>query len=523
MVALYWLLLFAYLALWGRLANQYPIWFDDGALYSMAYARNAGATFFDGLVENRPPLLTAAVALVFRSAPDVTVIRWLSVVLFAAVLMCVYFTLRFATGRKDVSTCGVTLLVTNYEVRNYAIVELSLSFWQAALCLCVLVLIFRAVALESQGGPLSRQLLGLLLAAGVLWGAAFFTKQQSIVVLPAVSALVVMMMRRQRLEHTAVASGTFVAAAAVSVLAFYFLLLAEAGIANTYKYLIAANMQRNDAIPWDAAWWTRKIGGFTAMLVMSTRVVIVSIIALESVAWIERGSRRYLTALRAKLSKESASGSPQFVVRQRTFALALATTIWVVSAVTFYFFQSHAHTHYLLEIGIAVALLAPLGLATTTRYSGASIVLVNAAILAAALIWHAWVRDPVGDGVREKARFDQRVADVIRRNSGEEDRVLLFGTPGLYYLSQRLPSSRFLSFVDVWNTGLLAQEYKASIIDALDRQNTKIVVVEEAMRRQLPGDLAATLASKLESDYRVVSYARDPLDDAATITVYVRR
>jgi hypothetical protein len=520
--ALYWLLLFAYLGLWGRLANQYPILFDDGSLYSMAYAHNAGATFFDGLVENRPPLLMTAVAWVFQVAPDVRVIRWLSVVVFAGVLGCVYLTLRFATGRKDVSICGVTLLATNYAVRDYGIVEISLSFWQASMCLCVLVLVFRAVALGCDGGRLSRQVVGLLLAAGMLWGAAFFTKQQSIVVLPALIVVVAVLLRGQQWEHAALALVTFIAAAAISVSALYYFLLAGAGIDDTYKYLVAANMHRNAAIPWDVAWWSRKAGVATDMLVMSSRIALGSIVALEFLAWIERASPRLIIAFGQRSSEVSNTRSPESVFRQRTVLLASGVAVWVVTAVTFYFFQINAHAHYLLEIGVAVALLAPLGLAATARYSRASIVLLNAAILAAMFVWHGFVREPVGEVAREKVRVDNGIADVIRRNSGEDERLLLFGMPALYFLSQRLPASRFLSFVDVWTSDLLAQEYTASIIDSLERQNTKIVAIDDRIRRQLPGDLEATLASKLQSDFRVVSSLRDPLD-AATITIYARK
>src|SRR5688572_9940182 len=393
--ALYWLLLFAYLGLWGRLANQYPILFDDGSLYSMAYAHNAGATFFDGLVENRPPLLMTAVAWVFQVAPDVRVIRWLSVVVFAGVLGCVYLTLRFATGRKDVSICGVTLLATNYAVRDYGIVEISLSFWQASMCLCVLVLVFRAVALGCDGGRLSRQVVGLLLAAGMLWGAAFFTKQQSIVVLPALIVVVAVLLRGQQWEHAALALVTFIAAAAISVSALYYFLLAGAGIDDTYKYLVAANMHRNAAIPWDVAWWSRKAGVATDMLVMSSRIALGSIVALEFLAWIERASPRLIIAFGQRSSEVSNTRSPESVFRQRTVLLASGVAVWVVTAVTFYFFQINAHAHYLLEIGVAVALLAPLGLAATARYSRASIVLLNAAILAAMFVWHGFVREPV--------------------------------------------------------------------------------------------------------------------------------
>jgi hypothetical protein len=109
----------------------------------------------------------------------------LSIVVFGVLILTVYLTLKFASGRSDIGCLGATLIATNWSLRHYGVVELSQSYWQAMLCLFSLMAIFFAVSIHqyiNQVNGYQRLLAGvLLLLASFIWAIAFYTKQQSVV------------------------------------------------------------------------------------------------------------------------------------------------------------------------------------------------------------------------------------------------------------------------------------------------------------------------------------------------------
>ena len=259
---LYWSLLLSFLVLWGTLSCDYPAGFDDGAFYSMAYAHNAGLNFYDGMVDVKPPLLIYLTSFGLRLSPSIFFIKWLSVVIFGILILVVYLTLRFASGRSDIACFGATLIATNWSLRHYGIVELSQSYWEAVLCLFSLIAIFLSLSMHQQSQKLivRHSMLvhvGILLGA-FLWATALYTKQQSIVVLPALGALILLMpWSYPGLRVRSYYLGVFVIGALGSVLLLYYFLLGNSPVGESYKYIFLANM--GGMAPFnDYAWWSTK-------------------------------------------------------------------------------------------------------------------------------------------------------------------------------------------------------------------------------------------------------------------------
>lgn len=523
---LYWCLLLAYLILWGYLSNQHATLFDDGTLYSMAYAHNAGANLFDGLVDNRPPLLMYLVAFAFRASPTIWAVRWLSIGVFGVLLVVLYRTLRLVSGRRDIAYCGVTLLVTNYSVRFYAVVEMSLSFWQVMMSLFVLITVFRALTLASESEDGFRHRSVLLMFAGVLWALAFYIKQQSVVVLPAVIALsIALSPPDRRLKEAAVALSIFSIGCLISVLLFYYLLLGNTPIAESYKYLVSANVARNAGIPWNSDWWSLKTSVLFSLAVVSLRIPLVAALWLECVSsgyrWLHALPQRSREYLVTKLSAPEASGRCDPVVKTRILALIVATLVWLTSAIGFYFLQVNAFTHYVLEVGVALALLLPLSLSAVRRYPPELIAVCNVLILCTVLLWHGLISDPVDGTLRDKVKADANVAAMIRSNSDKNDRILVLGDPVLYYLSDRLPASRFPAFVDVWTTSLMVDDYRAALQQSLARESTRLVVLEEPVLKKMPEEIRDLVVDTIKARYRALAVeGKDPLPYGKTI--YIR-
>lgn len=517
--AIYWLLIAAYLLVWGKLSVQSPLFFDDGALFAMADARNAGATWFAGVVENRPPLLTELIAWTFSLSPRIATVKWLSVAVFGILLVVVYATLKRATRRNDLAYCGVTLIAANLAIRHYAVVEMSSSFWQAMVCLLALLVIFvNAPALTPDGGRKRATRISLA-AAGALWAVALWLKQQAVVGLAPVIVLVAMSSPgRTRISSTGRALAIFAAGAALAGISLYFLILPQSSWHESYKYLIEANVARNDLIEPTNGWIERKASAVIAAILMAARVPVAALLCLETMrvlATFNRGRWPRATTHGAPAANDSGELSGYLL------PLQCALIAWGLAVLGFYSLQIYAQLHYLVEIGICVALVCPLLLANVRRYRPTSIAFVNIGAVALLVVWHGMVRDPIDVEDRRRAVTEAYVASVIRTHSTERDRVLVFGPPGLYHLSQRVPASRFPFFVDVWTTPVLVEEYRASIEQSLDRETTKVVVIDEKTWRLMPASMQAVVSDGIRAKYHQLAI-RAESEIAESYAVYVR-
>src|SRR5262245_32698709 len=244
---MYWALLVLYLITWGNLSCEYPAFFDDGAFYSMAYAHNAGLNFYDGIVDTKPPLLIYLTSLGFRLSPSISFIKWLSVAMFGILILVVYLTLRYTSGRSDIACFGATLIATNWSLRHYGVVELSQSYWQTMLSLFTLIAVFGALSIRHHIPKFnaSHRILAYvsLFFGGSIWAIAFYTKQQSIVVLPAVVALILLYSWSfQTLKERFYYLSIFAIGAIGSVLLLYYPILGNSPVAESYKYIFLSNM-----------------------------------------------------------------------------------------------------------------------------------------------------------------------------------------------------------------------------------------------------------------------------------------
>jgi hypothetical protein len=519
---LYWSLLLLFLVLWGNLSCEYPAGFDDGAFYSMAFAHNAGLNFYDGIVDVKPPLLIYLTSFGFRFSQSIFLIKWLSIVVFGVLILTVYLTLKFASGRSDIGCLGATLIATNWSLRHYGVVELSQSYWQAMLCLFSLMAIFFAVSIHqyiNQVNGYQRLLAGvLLLLASFIWAIAFYTKQQSVVVLPAAVALILLYrLPNQGLRLKLCYVSVFALGALGSVLLLYHPILGNSPVAESYKYIFLANIDGISSVNY-TGWWSKKGTVLIDILNASVRVPVIALIVLEAqvLIWI------VMTYWRGGRGSASLAIEPQGQIaygRQNPFVGAIS--LWALSTVMFYFLHNRAQTHYLLEIAVSLTFLMPLLVSRFRRYPPVSVVLANVVIMSAITLWHGVITDPIGSAARDKWKVDRQVAEAIARSSDVEDRVLLFTNPVLYCLSNRLPASRFPFFTVVWKSPSMMREYRRATFDGLTAETTKVVVVHDRILQEMPEWLRSMVIEELTKKYRPLSFQGTDIYFGTT-TVYVR-
>jgi hypothetical protein len=525
---LYWSLLVLYLIIWGNLSCEYPAGFDDGAFYSMAYAHNAGLNFYDGIVDSKPPLLIYLTSLGFRLSPSICFIKWLSVSMFGVLILVVYLTLRYTSGRSDIACFGATLIATNWSLRHYGVVELSQSYWQAMLSLFSLAAVFGALSIHQHIPKFnaSHRILAYvsLFFGGSIWAIAFYTKQQSIVVLPAVVALILLYSWPfQTLKERFYYLSIFAIGAVGSVLLLYYPILGNSPVAESYKYIFLSNMGNNIALN-DYGWWSGKGSALILILSASARIPIIAFIGFEAQALIIKLVRIAL----GRLDRSVASLTMQCLYRHeapatgkgRRGALVIAMSVWALSAVVFYFLHDRAQPHYLLELGVILAVLIPL-IVSAGRYSPVGVMSINIMILGAISVWHGVATDPIGAAVRDKWKADRHVAEVIGKSTDKEDKMLLFTNPVLYYLADRLPASRFPFFVGAWNTPLMMPEYQRATLNGLTAESTKVVVVHDRILQEMPEWLRRLVVEELTSRYRALAFESKDVMFGMT-QIYVR-
>jgi hypothetical protein len=507
----YWLLVVLYLITWGRLSNEYPAAFDDGAFYAMAYTHNAGANFYDGIVDTKPPFLIYLTALGFRISPSISFIKWLSVIAFGVFLLIIYFSLRSITARNDLACLAVTFLVTNWSFRHYGIVELSQSYWQTILSFISLLIVFTSFNLGRLfywGNPSQLLIYALLFLGGTIWAIAFYTKQQSMVVLPAVVALSLCYpWPKHNLRERCLYLSIFTASAIASVTILYFAILGNSAPTESFKYIFLSNMEGTRPA-YGKQWWLSKTHALLQILSASLRIPLVAVgaaITIKGAAFIvrtfrlreespERGQDGFLES-RESISTDHGRGG----------GLVVGMSVWVLSALLFYSLHGRAGTHYLLEISVTLAVLIPIIGSRSLRWPMA-VMCINVLILGAILVWHGIVTDPVDSASRNKVLTDRKLAKLIAMNTDKQDKLLLFSNPVLYQLSDRLPASRFLFFVDVWASSRLILEYERAIASALAAKTTKVVILDESSARQLPPPIRSLLDRELRSNYRSLAH-----------------
>jgi hypothetical protein len=506
----YWLLVVLYLITWGRLSNEYSTVFDDGAFYAMAHTHNAGANFYDGIVDTKPPLLIYFTALGFRISPSISFIKWLSVAAFGVFLLVVYFSLLSIMARSDVACLAVTFFLTNWSLRHYGIVELSQSYWQTVLSFASLLLVFTAFNLRNLYYTKNTQALIyiLLFLGGFVWAMAFYTKQQSMAVLPAVAALSLCYpWPEQTFRERCLYLSIFSASAIAAVTILYFAILGNFSPTQSYKYMFLSNVEGTRPT-YGQQWWWSKTQALLQILSASLRIPLVAVgavITIKAAAFIVRmfGHR-----------KESAEGRPDGFLKSRGSinpdhgrgrGLVLGMGVWVLSVLFLYSLHGRAGTHYLLEIPVTLTVLIPIIISRYLRQPMA-VMYVNVLILATLLVWHGILTDPVGTASRDKAVADRELAELIAKNTDKQDKILLFSNPVLYQLSDRLPASRFLFFVDVWASPLLILEYERAIASALAADTTKAVILDESSTLKLPPSIRSILERELTSNYRPLAY-----------------
>jgi hypothetical protein len=503
--------------MWGSLSIQYPAGFDDGAFYSMAYAHNEGLNFYDGIVDVKPPLLVYLTSFGFCLLPSISFIKWLSVSIFGILILAVFSTLRYASGRNDIACFGATLVATNWPLRHYGFVELSQSYWQAMLCLFSLLAVFGAMSIRQdilKSNQSHRTLpYVLLFSGGFIWAVAFYIKQQAIVVLPAIGALILLYSwscqgLKERLRYLSM----FTASALGSVVLLYHPILGNSPLAESYKYIFLSNMASTGSMsPNDYRWWSVKGSALLGILSASARIPVIALIGFEAQVLIAKhvriGLKRPDTAIASLAMERLSRSETRATSKGREAALLIAMTTWALSAVVFYFLHNRAQAHYLVEIALSLAVLIPLILNVWWRYLPLGVMSINVLILSAILLWHGLLTDPIGSAVRDKWRVDRHVAEVIASNTDREDRILLFTNPVLYYLAERLPASRFPFYANVWSDHFIMREYQQATSEALSAERTKVVIVHDHILQAMPEHLRKLVVELLNMRYRASPFA----------------
>jgi hypothetical protein len=345
------------------------------------------------------------------------------------------------------------------------------------------------------------------------------------VVLPAVVALILLYSWPfQTLKERFFYLSIFAIGAVGSVLLLYYPILGNSPVAESYKYIFLSNMGNNIALN-DYGWWSGKGSALIQILSASARIPIIAFIGFETQALIIKLVRIAL----GRLDRSVASLNMQCLYRHeapatgkgRSGALVIAMSVWALSAVVFYFLHDRAESHYLLELGVILAVLIPLIVSVCWRYSPVDVMSINVMILGAIVVWHGVLTDPIGAALRDKWKADRHVAEVIRKNTDKEDRMLLFTNPVLYYLADRLPASRFPFFVGAWNTPLMMPEYQRATLNGLTAESTKVVIVHDRILQGMPEWLRKLVVEELTSKYRALAFESKDVFYGMT-QIYVR-
>jgi hypothetical protein len=497
----------------------------------MAYAHNAGLNFYDGIVDVKPPLLIYLTSFGLLISPSVCSVKWFSLVIFATLILVIYVTLVYASGRSDIACFGATLVATNWALRHYGVVELSQSFWQAMLCLFSLIAIFGAITIRQnilKSNQSHRILIYVLLFfGGFTWAVAFYMKQQAIVVLPGIGALILLYPGScQAIKEKLGYLSMFTASAIGCVVILYYPILGNSPLAESYKYIFLSNMASTGSMsPNDYRWWSEKGSALLRILSASARIPVVALVGFETQVLIDKQVRIRLKGPNPALATSAVEGpSPidvRATIKRREAAFLIAMTAWALSAVIFYFLHNRTQSHYLLEMAVSLTIIIPLLASACRRYSPLNIMLTNVTIMAAIILWHGIITDPIGSALRDKWKADRQVAEVITASSDKKDKLLLFTNPVLYWLADRLPASRFPFFVSVWNSPALMPEYRRATVDGLTAETTKVVVVHERVLAEMPDWLKSLVIEELTRRYRVLTFQSD---DAlfGTTKIYVR-
>jgi hypothetical protein len=523
----FWLLLF--LVLWGNFSCEYPAFFDDGAFYSMAYAHNAGLNFYDGMVDVKPPLLIYLASLGFRLSSSICFIKWCGVAVFGALILSIYLTLVFVSGRSDIACFGVTLVATNWAIRHYGFVELSQSYWQALLCWFSLIAVLAAINIRKElfrFETFDRLLPWALIFLGsFIWAIALYTKQQSIVLFPAVVAVtLVYSWSYETLTRRFCYLSMFAIGAVAFVCLLYEPVLGNSPIADSYKYIFQSNMARNAnrAIN-DYGWLLAKSSALMAILSQSAKVPIIAFIGFEAYRLVGKMFRigRFTEGVTSLNLENLGRHTDDLTAKGRGAALIVAMTVWALSSVVFYFLHNLTQAHYLLEVAVAVAIVIPLIVCAGGRYSQVGIMSINVLIMSAICVWHGIATDPLGAAMRDKWKADRDVAAVISKCTDKQDKILLFSNPVLYYLADRLPASRFPFFADAWSTPFMMSEYRRAILSSITTGSAKAIIMHDRSIRQMPEWLRTLIIDELRSSYRALAFEREDVMFGTT-QIYVR-
>jgi hypothetical protein len=521
--SLFWTLVVVYLITWGKLSNEYPAGFDDGAFYSLAHSHNAGLDFYDGLVDTKPPLLIYVTALGFRITPSISLIKWLSICMFGALLVTICLVVRTICSRTDIACFAVTIFVTNWSLRHYGFVEISQSYWQAVLSLISLLIVFGALNSRRlfSGAHVSQTLVyALLFLGGVTWAVAFYIKQQALVILPAVAVIVLCYPWPERgLKQRFSCLGIYAVSAAASVGILYFFVLGNSPVNESYKYIFLSNTAGNKLPIGDLGWWLNKSTPLLEIVTGSLRIPIGAFIAFETVTFAILLTSLLNTETRLTLGTERAVTNRG---QRGIGALVIGLSVWALATLIFYFLHGRAQTHYLLELPIILVMLVPLIASRRSRYVPTTVMSINVLFIGAILVWHGIVTDPVGPTLRSKWTSDRNVAELISKSTDKADRILLFTNPVLYHLSDRLPASRFPFFVGAWTSPLLLSEFEQAMVRGLTANSTKAVIVHDRILSQLPDSVKSLLIEGLKSNYHALDYETNDVFFGKAV-IYVRK